>query len=252
MLRSIYPKVKALISLFLLLAGGICFVFALPPSPARPAPGPSSTPVIHADTIDYIDLYDTLQLDTLLLTREAFNYALQGYKNLKSSGAIQHTGILSIVDFSLPSDKKRLFVLNMENGKLLFNTWVSHGRNSGREMATRFSNRNNSKQSSLGFYVTGDPYIGEHGYSLRLDGVEEGINDNAFSRGIVIHSAKYVDESIIQKKGYIGRSLGCPAIAKEFSAAVIDSIKNGSCLFLYSPDKKYISHSKMIGQQGNS
>jgi hypothetical protein len=207
------------------------------------------TPVAKPAIIDYSALYDSLQLDSLLLSRQAFNFAVQGYKSLESSGELQNNEILSIVDFSLPSDKKRLFVLNMETGKLLFNTWVSHGKNSGRAMATRFSNKINSNQSSLGFYVTGDTYRGGHGYSLRLDGKEEGINDNAMSRGIVMHSAKYVDEDIIQKKGYIGRSLGCPAVPEELYTAIIDSIKSGSCLFLYSPDRNYVSKSKIITQQ---
>src|SRR6185369_6980087 len=165
------PKVKSIISVFFLLIGSLCFVFALPPSKSSIQAIPAPVVVPHTRTIEYTALYDSLHLDSLELTRQAFEYALQGYKNLQTTGTLQHTGILSIVDFSLPSDKKRLFVLNMESGKLLFNTWVSHGRNSGQLMATRFSNKVNSKQSSLGFYVTGDPYIGEHGYSLRLDGL---------------------------------------------------------------------------------
>src|SRR5689334_17638081 len=138
MLRSIYLKAKSIIAIVLLLAGSIFFVSALPPALVKREIKPAPASMIHRDTIDYRGLYDSLDLSKLLLSREAFDYALQGYQNLQSAGAIQHAGILSIVDFSLPSDKKRLFVLNMETGKLLFNTLVSHGRNSGKEMATRF------------------------------------------------------------------------------------------------------------------
>ncbi|WP_245843465.1 murein L,D-transpeptidase catalytic domain family protein [Niastella vici] len=193
-------------------------------------------------------LYDQMNLDSLGLSQDAFKYGLQGYLNLVSNGAIKNDHILSIVDFSLPSSKKRLFVIDVMTGKLLFNTFVSHGRNSGQEMATEFSNDLNSFKSSLGFFVTGNTYSGEHGYSLRLEGQEAGINDNAHDRDIVMHAANYVNEKIIKAKGFIGRSLGCPAVPPSVHKAIINTIKNGSCLFLYSPDTDYISHSKIINQ----
>jgi hypothetical protein len=189
-----------------------------------------------------------MNLDSLGLSQTAFDYALQGYNDLVSNGELKNDHILSIVDFSLPSTKKRLFVIDMTNGKLLFNTYVSHGRNSGKEMATEFSNDANSFKSSLGFYVTGNTYSGEHGYSLRLDGKESGINDNAASRDIVMHAADYVNENVIKAKGFLGRSLGCPAVPAALHKAIINTIKDGSCLFLYSPDTFYITHSKMIAQ----
>ncbi|MCK7556728.1 murein L,D-transpeptidase catalytic domain family protein [Chitinophaga sedimenti] len=163
-----------------------------------------------------------------------------------AKGKIQNDGVLSIVDFSLPSSKKRLFVIDLENGKLLFNTPVSHGRNSGKGDATSFSNAPNSFKSSLGFYVTGNTYSGEHGYSLRLNGEEKGFNDNALSRGIVMHCADYVNEGLVQSQGYIGRSLGCPAIPTAVHKKVISAISNGSCLFVYSRDKGYLAKSKLI------
>jgi len=194
----------------------------------------------------YTLLYDELQLDTLNLSRKAFNYAVKGFSRLQAQGALQNTSIISIVDFSLPSNKKRLFVIDMTNGALLFNTFVSHGRGSGKAMATRFSNKPGSNMSSLGFYVTGSTYMGEHGMSLRLQGLEKGINDKALKRGIVMHSAAYVEEDYIQQRGYSGRSEGCPAIPEEFQQPVIETIKDGSCLFLYSPNKFYITHSKIV------
>ncbi|UYQ91366.1 murein L,D-transpeptidase catalytic domain family protein [Chitinophaga horti] len=191
-------------------------------------------------------LYDQLALDSIGLSKEAFDYALAGYEQLVKTGKVKNDDVISIVDFSLPSSKKRLFVIDLENGKLLFNTLVSHGRNSGKGEATSFSNAHNSFKSSLGFYITGATYSGEHGYSLRLNGEEKGINDNALSRGIVMHCADYVNEGLVRSQGYIGRSLGCPAIPTAVHKKVIQTIRDGSCLFLYSPDKGYIARSKMI------
>jgi hypothetical protein len=137
-------------------------------------------------------------------------------------------------------------VLDVKKGKLVFNTYVSHGRNSGKALATAFSNAFNSFESSLGFYITGDTYKGHHGYSMRLMGEEKGINDNAFNRGIVMHSAAYVDESYIHTQGYIGRSEGCPAVPEGLYKGIIEHIKNGTCLFMYSPDKNYFAHTSIL------
>ncbi len=204
-----------------------------------------SSPVSIKKSINRNDIYDSLHLGDFGLSRAAFKEGLAGLSLLVSSGDIQNTGILSIIDLSLPSSKKRLFVIDLNICKLIFNTYVSHGRNSGKEMATQFSNNPHSFESSLGFYVTGEAYFGHHGYSLKLNGKEEGINDNACSRGIVIHSAPYVNEHIAQSQGYIGRSEGCPAIPKTLHRKIIEKIKNGTCLFVYSPDKFYETHSKM-------
>ena len=184
-------------------------------------------------------LYDSLSLGSLGLTREAYGEAMQGFDRLQTSGMIRNQRVVSIIDFSLPSFAKRLFVIDLVSGKLLFNTFVAHGRNSGDAFATSFSNRPNSMQSSLGFYITGDTYRGHHGYSLRLQGMEPGINDQAFNRGIVMHAARYVSDAQARRYGYIGRSEGCPAIPAALHRAVIEKIKDGSCLFIYSPDKTY-------------
>jgi hypothetical protein len=204
-----------------------------------------SSPVNLNKSVSRNDIYDSLHLGDFGLSKAAYQEAVAGLHVLVSSGDIRNADILSIIDLSLPSSKKRLFVIDLNTCKLIFNTYVSHGRNSGKEMATRFSNRPRSCESSLGFYVTGDTYFGHHGYSLRLNGKEEGINDNACSRGIVIHSASYVNERIAKSLGYIGRSEGCPAIPKTLHRNIIEKIKNGTCLFLYSPDKFYETHSKM-------
>ncbi len=191
-------------------------------------------------------IYDSLKLNTIGLSRNAFDNALKGFNHLVSMGKLENDNILSIVDFSLPSGKKRLFVLDIKNFKVLFNTYVAHGRNSGKEFAKEFSNRPESNKSSLGFYITKGTYNGTHGFSLHLEGEEAGINDNAYSRAIVMHSADYVNEKVASRQGYIGRSLGCPALPQKVYKPIIEKIKNGSCLFLYSPDQDYLSHSRLL------
>jgi hypothetical protein len=199
-----------------------------------------------------LDLYRVLSLDSLGLSRQAFEDAVTGYLNLQKNGTIQNKGILSIVDFSMPSFRKRLFVLDIENGKLLFNTLVAHGRNSGQILATRFSNQFRSLKSSLGFYLTGETYEGKKGLALRLMGIERGINDNAFNRGIVVHAAYYVNDDISKIYGRLGRSEGCPAIPVDMNRPVIEAIKNGSCFFIYGNDKRYTSRSKLLKDPGIS
>jgi len=207
------------------------------------APASAKTLVSLADSARFDTLYDNLDLQGLALSREAFHKGVLGFLSLQVTGVIRNADVLSIVDFSLPSNQKRLFVIDMLNGRLLFNTFVAHGRNSGTLMATRFSNRINSLMSSLGFYLTGDAFIGSHGYSLRLEGLDRGWNDHALSRRIIMHPADYVSEEHIQHSGYLGRSEGCPAIPETLNAPIIDEIKGGSCLFLYAPDKRYAHRS---------
>jgi hypothetical protein len=197
-------------------------------------------------------VYDSLGLGSLGLTRQAFDYAYKGFTYLKEAGKIENDAILSIVDFSRPSSEKRLFVIDLDNVKLLFNTYVAHGMNSGKAIAKRFSNSMNSLQSSLGFYETENTYNGKNGYSLHLLGLERGINDNAYRREIVMHGADYVNEQMIQKKGYIGRSWGCPAIPENVHIPIINEIKNGTCLFIFSPDKNYIKRSKILKDASSS
>ncbi len=225
---------------------GLSFAFIRP----NPIPGNTNKELtaLHAENpvSTLLSLYDRLDLASLGLSPKAYEYAVEGYQKLLAKGKIKSDNILSILDFSLPSDKKRLFVIDLTNGELVYQTYVAHGRNSGTKMATRFSNQPNSFQSSLGFYITGDVYQGKHGMSLRLEGEEKGINDKAMERGIVMHSADYVAESLIAKQGYIGRSQGCPALPGDIYQDVIKTIRNGSCLFVYSPDKFYSAHSVLL------
>jgi hypothetical protein len=215
---------------------------------AAPTAGNKTTFVTHAENkvSARMALFTQLKLDSLGLSKDAFSYALAGMEKLEKEGKLTNPDLLTIADFSLPSSKKRLFVIDLKKGEVLFNTLVSHGRNSGTALPTNFSNAPESFKSSLGFYVTGATYSGGHGYSLRLEGEEQGINDNAMSRGIVMHSATYVSEQIAKMQGYIGRSLGCPAIPEKVHRQIIEVIKNGTCLFLYSPDKSYMANSRML------
>jgi hypothetical protein len=194
------------------------------------------------------NLFDNLNLGSLGLTRQAFDYAIKGFDVMKSKGELANENIISIIDFSNPSSQKRLFVIDLANSKLLFNTYVAHGMQSGAAFAKRFSNKPKSLKSSLGFYETLGTYMGGNGYSLRLQGVERGINDNANKRAIVIHGADYVNENMIRSKGYIGRSWGCPALPEKLHRAIIDVIKNGTGLFIFSPDNSYLTRSQILNR----
>ncbi len=206
--------------------------------------------VFYTDTqkLEKPNVFDSLQLGKLGLARRAFDYAMLGFNKLKSKGLISNDQILTIVDFTLASTKKRLFVIDVKNYKLLFVTVVAHGRNTGQDKALYFSNEPESYKSSVGFYTTKGTYSGAHGYSMRLEGHEIGFNDKADSRAIVVHSADYVNEDIAKAQGRLGRSLGCPALSPKINKAVIDKIKNGSCLFVYGHDSKYITDSKYLRQ----
>jgi hypothetical protein len=149
------------------------------------------------------------------------------------------TDILTIIDYSKPSCDKRFYVIDLVNRKLLFYTLVAHGKNSGELISYKFSNRPKSLQSSPGFFLTAESYAGRQGYSLRIDGMEPGLNDQARARAIVIHGAEYVAQHYVDDVGYIGRSFGCPAIPLEVNRKVIDLIKGGSCIYIHTNDKNY-------------
>ena len=138
-------------------------------------------------------------------------------------------------------------MIDLKNKKLLFNTFVAHGRNTGTEFARNFSNEEGSLKSSLGFYVTSHPITGSHtGYSLLIEGVEKGFNDHAGKREIIVHGADYATEKFIQKYGRLGRSMGCPTLPPELNKPIIETIKDGTCLFIYNPDNKYLAGSLLI------
>ncbi|PWJ57199.1 L,D-transpeptidase-like protein [Dyadobacter jejuensis] len=201
----------------------------------------SPTDSLRANVAEWQVLYDSLDLADKGLSPTAFAYAWYGFQKMKFTSPI-----MAIADFSQSSTRKRLYIVDMNEKKLLVNTFVAHGRNSGNEYARKFSNANESYQSSLGFYRTLGTYQGKHGLSLRLEGLEKGINDKAFERAIVMHGANYVSESFIKNTGRLGRSLGCPAISLKDHKKVIKLLYNGAGLFIYSKDKAYLNGSKLL------
>lgn len=190
-------------------------------------------------------LYSGLDLDETGLSREALSYAVKGYEHLVQKGVVNNNQFLTVVDFSESSRKKRFFILDMIHHTLVLNTYVAHGKNSGLDEADSFSNELNSEKSSLGFYLTKTTYRGKHGLSLRLSGLEEGFNDNAEARGVVVHGAPYVNAGRVNS-GYMGRSQGCPALPQNEYAQVINIIKDGSVMFLYYPSEKYLQNSQIL------
>lgn len=178
-----------------------------------------------------------------------FKKALVGFYNLLNEDKLENNHLLTVIDFSLPSNQKRLWIINLKEKQILFNDLVAHGRNSGNIMAEKFSNISESHMSSQGFYLTGNTYHGKHGLSLRLNGMEKEINDNAFDRAIVMHGADYVSEEFIQTYGRLGRSYGCPSVSNAISKDVINTIKDETCLFIYSPALKYDKLSKLLNPE---
>ena len=191
-------------------------------------------------------LYDYLHLADAGLERDIFFQAYKGYLYLLSKNKLNNIHVLTIADYSQHCNSKRLYVIDLVNLQLLYNTYVSHGKNSGKEFANYFSNEKDSNKSSVGFLITGEEYFGNYGTALRLDGIEKGINNNVRQRDIVLHGSNYVNENRIALKGSISRSLGCTAIPKKEHLAIIESIKDGSCFFIYHPSKLYAKKSKII------
>jgi hypothetical protein len=188
------------------------------------------------------DIYEAASLNEAGLDSTVFQKAITGYYNLKMANRLPATSsIVTIVDFNKPSTEKRMWIVDLEKKKLLLNTWVAHGKGSGDNTADAFSNNEESHQSSLGFYVTDDIYVGKHGRSLHLDGMDAGFNDKARERDIVLHGADYVNQNTIDQLGRLGRSFGCPAVSTEVVDQVINTIKNKNLLFINGNDSAYTS-----------
>ncbi len=192
------------------------------------------------------NIYDSMKLIKTGLNQKAFEYAWRGYHNLVKKGVLNKTNVLTICDFTQSSRRKRFYVIDVQHRKLLYNTYVAHGMNSGVEYATSFSNRPNSFKSSLGFFMTTKTYVGRNGISLKVTGLEKGYNDLASKRGIVLHGSDYIGSDYLKNNGEMGRSLACPAIPTQMSAKIIKTVKNGSCFFIYHPTKKYLNESTVI------
>ncbi|WP_233701960.1 murein L,D-transpeptidase catalytic domain family protein [Kaistella palustris] len=193
-------------------------------------------------------LYSSLSFEEgNTLNSEVFYKAFMGFQNLKKAGKLAADAhLLSICDFSLSSTKQRLWVIDLNEKKILFNSLVAHGKNTGDEFAQKFSNTESSLQSSLGFYITESTYNGNNGFSLKLLGMDPGYNDAALQRSIVMHGADYVSQDFIKSQHRIGRSWGCPAVPRALAAPIINTIKGRNCLFIYYPDSAYLASSKWL------
>ncbi|MCK4544118.1 murein L,D-transpeptidase catalytic domain family protein [candidate division WOR-3 bacterium] len=185
---------------------------------------------IYSNRIKYNvkNIYEKCKLSTII-DYEIFEVAMDGFMKIE----LEKDNVIAIIDYSKSSQEKRFYVIDLKNIILLYHCLVAHGKNSGNIYANKFSNRENSKMSCNGFFISGETFIGKHGYSLKLDGIEKNINDNARKRGIIIHGASYVSEDFIRKYGRLGKSWGCPALPMELSKKIIDTIKDGSCIFIY-------------------
>jgi hypothetical protein len=191
-------------------------------------------------------IYSAMGLEKAGLSEEAFEYAWRGYHNLVKKGSIRKKSVLSIADFSQSSSEKRMYVIDIRHRRLLYRTYVAHGQNSGSEYAETFSNEPESFKSSLGFYVTRTTYFGKNGLSLKLDGVDNGYNDKAMRRNIVLHGCTYVGDEYLENFGATGTSLGCPALPAAISSRIIHRVRGGSCFFIYHPTQDYLDHSTVI------
>lgn len=188
------------------------------------------------------DIYQTANLMASGLDYNVFEKAVTGYYNLKQDHKLaNNSSIITIVDFNKSSRTKRMWIVDLVKRELLLNTWVAHGQGSGDDMATQFSNNNNSHQSSLGFYVTDGIYFGKHGRSLKLDGMDVGFNSNARERAVVLHAAAYVCQNTINQLGRLGRSHGCPAVSPEVSNKIIDMIKGKNMLYINANNTAFTS-----------
>ena len=201
--------------------------------------------IFNATTSLNTRLYEAIGLDEYGLTRDALDYAVQGYESLVDQGIVNNSQFLTVIDFSQPSFAKRLYLIDVENSELELNTYVMHGKNSGWEIPEKFSNKISSNQSSLGFYVTKNTYKGKRGYSLRLSGLGKNFNSNAEPRGVVLHGSKYINEERANNRK-VERSLGCPAIPQAENAEVINLIKEGSVMFIYHPSEEYLEKSPVL------
>ena len=186
-------------------------------------------------------LYGKMKL-TGIVNFDAFDQAMKGYERIED----KKKDILVIIDFTKPSTEERLYVIDLEHEKLLYKTHVAHGRNSGSNYATSFSNESGSHKSSLGFFVTDHTYQGRNGYSLILHGLEKGFNDNARERAIVIHGAAYCNPGVIASAGRLGRSFGCPALPQSVNKEIIDTIKEGALMYIYANNAEYSERSSIL------
>jgi len=225
------------------LIGLVCLIGVLP-SAGGPAPtkAKSAKPAVMATAA-------LMSLDAGVasgISSSVLQLAVSAVSCAVNSRAIETPETLTVIDYSLPSTEPRLWVFDVASGRMLFKELVAHGRNTGENMATNFSDTINSRQSSLGLFVTRDTYVGSNGYSLRMDGLEPGFNGKAMERAIVMHGAPYVNETLARQQGRIGRSWGCPALREAIARDVIDTVRGGGVVFSYYPDQDWLTASRFL------
>lgn len=192
------------------------------------------------------ELYSELNAAQYDLSFTAFRYAYIGYQTMKKQHRLNNKELFSIIDFTKDCNSKRFYTIDLEKMKIVYYTYVAHGKKSGERMATSFSDVVESNKSSIGFYITGSTYNGGNGYSLMLHGDEKGYNSNLAKRSVVVHAADYANEDYIARNGRMGRSLGCPALPENIYKQVIETIKEKTMIFVYYNDAKYLKTSKYL------
>jgi L,D-transpeptidase-like protein len=253
-------------SVFSLLAAALVCVILAPwlgrsESSVSAAPAPASTPTqVVVNTTPSVatlrdipaigDAIDMAAAEAAGVSLDVLQTALSAVQCGMNAGDLLAPPTLTLIDYSRPSVEPRLWVFDLASGRMLFKELVAHGRNTGENMATRFSDDMNSHQSSLGLFVTGDTYVGNNGYSLRLDGLEPGFNSHARERAVVMHGAPYVNAALATSQGRIGRSWGCPALREAVARDVIDTIRGGGVIFSYYPDQNWLARSKFVNCGG--
>ena len=252
MLRT---KILAVVTVLCMAGCGLSFYFKAPLNvrapitmasavasrPKAPSPLPNTTNWINTETKKISSEANNLNPAVLRLS-------LVAYLHARKQGLDQKK-VLTIVDYSKPSGMRRLWVIDLKSDKILFNTWVAHGKNSGGAVATSFSNKNQSLKSSLGVFDTAEPYTGHDGYSLRVRGLEQGVNDNAYNRDVVFHGAAYASGAVAKSRGMLGRSWGCLAVGKETITPLVNTIKNDTIVVAYYPDKTWLEKSPYLNSK---
>ena len=213
----------------------VLFACFLPSCAVRPSPRYTTRTVVRPRTVA-----------SPWPRREVLDLAMRAYQCGRSQGEFNQQPLLTVIDYSLPSTSRRLWVIDLASRRVLFNELVAHGANSGETYASEFSNRVGSRQTSIGLFRTDETYYGRHGLSLRLSGLEPGFNDRARERAIVMHGAPYVSDAVVSTYGSLGRSWGCPALPEEVNQQVIDRIQGGSAVFAYYPDNGWLHSSRFI------
>jgi hypothetical protein len=208
---------------------------------------PPSPPTASIGTSTWIkEEVRKIGLQAANINSSVLEMSLEAFLRARAHG-MDAKQLLTIIDYTKPSTERRLWVIDLKQARVLFNTWVTHGKNSGTINATSFSNEPGSLKSSLGvFLTTGMPYVGGNGYSLRLQGLERGINDNAYQRDIVVHGAWYANHNVVKKYGFLGRSWGCLAVDEETVHPLINTIKDNTLVFVYYPDRNWLHHSSFL------